>query len=52
MAKQLANNEAAIVKELIQIQGNSVNIGGYYEPNEKLLTDAMRPSKTLNSILN
>ncbi len=52
MAKQLANNEAVIVNELIQIQGNPVNIGGYYEPNEKLINDAMRPSKTLNSILN
>ena len=50
--KQLANNEVTIVNELNKIQGNSVNIGGYYEPNEKLLTDAMRPSKTLNSILN
>ena len=51
MAKQLANNESVIVNELIQIQGKPVNIGGYYEPNEKLINNAMRPSKTLNSIL-
>lgn len=51
MMKQLANNEAVIVKELNQIQGNPVNIGGYYEPNESLVHAAMRPSKTFNSIL-
>lgn len=51
MMKQLANNEAVIVKELNQIQGNPVNIGGYYEPNESLIHAAMRPSKTFNSIL-
>lgn len=51
MVKQLANNEAVIVKELNQIQGNPVNIGGYYEPNESLIHAAMRPSKTFNSIL-
>jgi isocitrate dehydrogenase len=52
IAKQLAANEAAIVNELNQIQGNPVNIGGYYEPNEALINNAMRPSETFNSILN
>ncbi|MDO7172876.1 NADP-dependent isocitrate dehydrogenase [Mariniflexile sp. AS56] len=51
IAKQLGDNETAIINELNQIQGNAVNIGGYYEPNETLINDAMRPSKTLNSIL-
>ena len=37
--------------ELNEVQGNPVNIGGYYEPNENLVNQAMRPSKTLNSIL-
>ncbi|WP_303318954.1 NADP-dependent isocitrate dehydrogenase [Flavivirga abyssicola] len=51
IAKQLADNETAIVKELHDIQGNSTDIGGYYEPNEALINQVMRPSKTLNSIL-
>ena len=51
IAKALADNEAVIVKELEVIQGNSVNIGGYYEPNETLINEAMRPSKTFNNIL-
>ncbi|WP_290698248.1 NADP-dependent isocitrate dehydrogenase [Lacinutrix sp.] len=51
LAKQLADNETTIVKELNEIQGVAVNIGGYYEPKEALITEAMRPSKTLNGIL-
>ncbi|WP_452601048.1 NADP-dependent isocitrate dehydrogenase [Pontimicrobium sp. MEBiC06410] len=51
LAKQLANNEAKIVSELNDIQGNPVDIGGYYEPKEDLINKAMRPSATLNSIL-
>lgn len=52
IAKQLVDNEAVIVKELIDIQGSSVDLGGYYEPNEDLINNAMRPSKTFNAILN
>jgi len=52
IAKQLADNESVIVKELIDIQGSPVDLGGYYEPNEDLINQAMRPSKTFNSILN
>jgi len=52
IAKQLVDNEAVIVKELVDIQGASVNLGGYYEPNEDLINNAMRPSKTFNAILN
>ncbi|MGB1284024.1 MAG: NADP-dependent isocitrate dehydrogenase [Polaribacter sp.] len=51
IANELASNEAKIVKELNEIQGSSVNIGGYYEPNEVLADAAMRPNSTLNSIL-
>ena len=50
-AKMLSENEATIVKELEVIQGKPINIGGYYEPNETLVNEAMRPSKTFNSIL-
>ncbi|CAH8283775.1 isocitrate dehydrogenase [Mariniflexile fucanivorans] len=52
IAKQLSDNEATIVSELNQIQGKPVTIDGYYKPNETLVNNAMRPSKTLNSILN
>ncbi|GAL81402.1 isocitrate dehydrogenase [Algibacter lectus] len=52
IAKQLVDNEAVIVKELNDIQGVSVDLGGYYEPNEDLINNAMRPSKTFNAILN
>ncbi|MBD0823139.1 NADP-dependent isocitrate dehydrogenase [Aestuariibaculum marinum] len=51
IAKQLAENEEAIIKELTDIQGKPVSIGGYYEPSEDLTNQVMRPSATLNSIL-
>ncbi|MDB9782257.1 NADP-dependent isocitrate dehydrogenase, partial [Winogradskyella sp.] len=50
--KNLSANEAKILDELNAIQGKPVDINGYYYPNEKLVSNAMRPSKTLNSILN
>ena len=52
VANQISNNEDKIVSELIDIQGKSVDIGGYYQPDEKLTSKSMRPSSTLNSILN
>ncbi|WOD43793.1 NADP-dependent isocitrate dehydrogenase [Hwangdonia lutea] len=51
LAKQLEENEAVITNELIEIQGKPANIGGYYEPDETLINQVMRPSKTLNSII-
>lgn len=51
IAKQLADNEEAIVNELNDIQGKPTDIGGYYEPNEALINEVMRPSKTFNAIL-
>jgi len=51
IAEQLAKNEAVIVKELNDIQGNPANLGGYYEPNETLVNEVMRPSKTFNAII-
>jgi len=51
IAKQLEENESKIVNELNQAQGKPVNIGGYYKPNFELVTKAMRPSTTLNSII-
>lgn len=51
IAKQLEENESKIINELNQAQGKPVNIGGYYKPNFELVTKAMRPSTTLNSII-
>ncbi len=50
--KQLEANESKIVNELNDVQGQPMDIGGYYQPNSEATFDAMRPSKTLNSILN
>jgi isocitrate dehydrogenase len=51
IAQQLEANETKIVTELNEIQGKPSDIGGYYEPNEKLINEVMRPSKTFNSII-
>ena len=51
VAKQLAKNETQIIAELTAAQGRPVDIGGYYKPNAELVKAAMRPSKTLNSII-
>ena len=51
VAKTLEVNEDKIIKELIDIQGAPTDIGGYYEPNEDLINQVMRPSDTLNSII-
>ena len=51
LAQKLAENEDAIVKELIDIQGKPADLGGYYAPNESLVTQVMRPSETFNSII-
>ncbi|WP_299392694.1 NADP-dependent isocitrate dehydrogenase [uncultured Gelidibacter sp.] len=52
LAEALKSNETVIVDELNKVQGKPVSIGGYYEPNETLVTEAMRPSATFNAILN
>lgn len=51
VAKALAENEEAIVAELIGVQGNPVDIGGYYRPDDAKAGDAMRPSGIWNSVL-
>ena len=50
--KELQSHEAKILDELITIQGVTVDIDGYYYPNDVLASNAMRPSNTLNSIIN
>ena len=51
VADQLARNEEAIVNELNAAQGKAVDIGGYYNPDRQLVLKAMRPSPTLNAII-
>lgn len=50
-AAQLAESEAAITAELLAAQGAPVDIGGYYRPDDTLAERAMRPSATLNAII-
>ncbi|WP_038162021.1 NADP-dependent isocitrate dehydrogenase [Verrucomicrobium sp. BvORR106] len=50
-AADLTANEAKIVAELGAVQGKPVEIGGYYQPNDALADAALRPSATLNGIL-
>jgi isocitrate dehydrogenase len=51
LAKTLAENEDKIVTELNNAQGSAVNIDGYYMPDAALASQVMRPSATLNSVL-
>jgi len=50
-ASALAENESTIVAELNAAQGQAVDIGGYYKPDDTLASAAMRPSTTLNGII-
>ena len=49
--KELKENEEKIIEELNSVQGKPVDIGGYYLPDDKLASEAMRPSPTFNKIL-
>jgi isocitrate dehydrogenase len=51
LAERLAVDEERIVSELNGVQGESVDIGGYYRPDESRAAEAMRPSATLNAAL-
>jgi isocitrate dehydrogenase len=51
VASALAENESAIVEELNAAQGQAVDTGGYYNPNDDMAGAAMRPSATLNAII-
>ncbi len=51
IARQLADNEAKISTELLGAQGKPVEMGGYYHPDQEKMTKAMRPSPTLNAIV-
>lgn len=51
LAQQLKDNEASIVVELNNAQGQAIEIGGYYQPKVELMAKAMRPSALLNQII-
>jgi isocitrate dehydrogenase len=51
LAKALGEHENKIVQELLSVQGQAVEIGGYFLPDVKKMTAVMRPSATFNQIL-
>ena len=51
VAAAMADAEATISQELIDVQGVAMDIGGYYAPDRELGAAAMRPSPTLNAII-
>ena len=50
MARALEENEARISEELLAAQGQPVDLGGYYLPDDALADGAMRPSPTFNAL--
>jgi len=51
VAKALIDNEDKIIAELLAVEGKAQDIGGYFNPDEAKAEAAMRPSATLNSII-
>jgi isocitrate dehydrogenase len=51
LAKRLADEEEVIVEELAGVQGNPVDLGGYYFVDSEKADAAMRPSKAMNAAL-
>ncbi len=51
ISKKLADNEKIITDELLAVQGSASDIGGYYYPDKEKMANVMRPSKTLNAII-
>ncbi len=52
IAQTMLEHEARIVEELIEVQGENIEIGGYYQPNDEMTSKAMRASATFNKIIN
>jgi isocitrate dehydrogenase len=52
LAARLTESEAIIVEELTTAQGDPVDIGGYFHPDDEAASRAMRPSATFNAVLN
>ncbi|WP_395738065.1 NADP-dependent isocitrate dehydrogenase [Prosthecobacter sp.] len=51
IAEALTANETKIVSELLAVQGNPVDVGGYYKPDTAKADAALRPSATFNAVL-
>jgi isocitrate dehydrogenase len=51
LARQLSENEATIVAEMLAVQGKPVDIGGYYKADDAKVKAVMRPSATFNAAL-
>jgi isocitrate dehydrogenase len=51
VAKQLTENESKILAEIAAAEGKATDIGGYFMPNDQLAEKAMRPSATMNAII-
>jgi len=51
VAAALADGESTIVAELLAVQGSPVEIDGYYSPDAEKVSAAMRPSATLNAVI-
>ena len=51
VAEALSQNEQTINEELLAAQGAAQDVGGYYQPDPALASAAMRPSATLNQII-
>lgn len=48
---ELKANEDKIANDLISVQGNAVDVGGYYLPDDKKASEVMRPSAAFNKII-
>lgn len=51
IAEQLTSNETNIVEDLNNVQASAVELGGYYLPDTALASQVMRPSATLNTVI-
>ena len=51
VAAELKEKEATIMEELMAVEGKAQDVGGYFHPNDELAEKAMRPSATLNAII-
>jgi isocitrate dehydrogenase len=51
IARQLTDNEETILAELNAVQGKPADLGGYYRPDRLLAAKVMRPSRTLNAVI-
>ena len=51
IARELEENQETIERELLQVQGQPVELGGYYRPEDEQTEPVMRPSATLNAIM-